>query len=263
MQAYAEGFDLFDKCEYELDNAKIAHLWGQGSVVRSWLCELAARAFEADGNDLGDRGLHRGLRRGALDDRGRDRPRRADAGDHRLAVRALLLARQRRLRRPRARRAAQPVRRPRRQEQRRVAPMSDRGSDAVAGRATPSGREPADARARAPAGRTRRRSSSSAPPATSPSASCCRRSTTSPTRARCPSASTWSASRAEKDARGLPRPSARRRSASSRAARPTRTCSQGCSRTSSTCPATFDDESRLQRARARCSTSSSRRPASR
>jgi 6-phosphogluconate dehydrogenase len=52
MQAYAEGFDLFDKCEYELDNARIAHLWGQGSVVRSWLCELAARAFEADGNDL-------------------------------------------------------------------------------------------------------------------------------------------------------------------------------------------------------------------
>jgi 6-phosphogluconate dehydrogenase len=52
MQAYAEGFDLFDKSEYELDNAKIAHLWGQGSVVRSWLCELAARAFEEEGNDL-------------------------------------------------------------------------------------------------------------------------------------------------------------------------------------------------------------------
>jgi 6-phosphogluconate dehydrogenase len=52
MEAYAEGFDVFDKCEYELDNAKIAHLWGQGSVVRSWLCELAARAFETDGNDL-------------------------------------------------------------------------------------------------------------------------------------------------------------------------------------------------------------------
>jgi len=52
MQAYAEGFDLFEKCEYDLDHAKIAHLWGQGSVVRSWLCELAARAFESDGNDL-------------------------------------------------------------------------------------------------------------------------------------------------------------------------------------------------------------------
>jgi 6-phosphogluconate dehydrogenase len=53
MQAYAEGFSLFDACEYELDNAKIAHLWMQGSVVRSWLCELAARAFEQEGNDLG------------------------------------------------------------------------------------------------------------------------------------------------------------------------------------------------------------------
>jgi 6-phosphogluconate dehydrogenase len=52
MQAYAEGFDVLDKCEYELDNARIAHLWGQGSVVRSWLCELAARAFEAEGNEL-------------------------------------------------------------------------------------------------------------------------------------------------------------------------------------------------------------------
>jgi 6-phosphogluconate dehydrogenase len=53
MQAYAEGFDLFDKSEYEIDNAKVAHLWNQGSVVRSWLCELAALAFEANGNDLG------------------------------------------------------------------------------------------------------------------------------------------------------------------------------------------------------------------
>ena len=54
MQAYAEGFNLFDACEYELDNAKIAHLWMQGSVVRSWLCELAALAFEQEGNDLGE-----------------------------------------------------------------------------------------------------------------------------------------------------------------------------------------------------------------
>jgi len=52
MQAYAEGFDLFDKCDFDLDNAKIAHLWNQGSVVRSWLCELAALAFEQEGNTL-------------------------------------------------------------------------------------------------------------------------------------------------------------------------------------------------------------------
>jgi 6-phosphogluconate dehydrogenase len=54
MQAYAEGFDLFDKCDFDLDNAKIAHLWMNGSVVRSWLCELAALAFEQEGNDLAD-----------------------------------------------------------------------------------------------------------------------------------------------------------------------------------------------------------------
>jgi 6-phosphogluconate dehydrogenase len=54
MQAYAEGFDLFDKADFDLDKAQIAHLWMQGSVVRSWLCELAARAFEQEGNDLAD-----------------------------------------------------------------------------------------------------------------------------------------------------------------------------------------------------------------
>jgi 6-phosphogluconate dehydrogenase len=52
MQAYAEGFSLFNASEYELDNAQIAHLWMQGSVVRSWLCELAASAFEQEGNEL-------------------------------------------------------------------------------------------------------------------------------------------------------------------------------------------------------------------
>ena len=60
MQAYAEGFDIFDKCEYDLDQAQIAHLWMQGSVVRSWLCELAALAFEQDGNDLADLTAHTG-----------------------------------------------------------------------------------------------------------------------------------------------------------------------------------------------------------
>ena len=52
MQAYAEGFELLHKSEYDLKLAEIADLWGQGSVIRSWLLELAARAFKADGNDL-------------------------------------------------------------------------------------------------------------------------------------------------------------------------------------------------------------------
>jgi 6-phosphogluconate dehydrogenase len=54
MQAYAEGFEILHASDYELDMAKIANLWMQGSVVRSWLLELAARAFEQEGNDLED-----------------------------------------------------------------------------------------------------------------------------------------------------------------------------------------------------------------
>jgi 6-phosphogluconate dehydrogenase len=52
MQAYAEGFELFHRSDFDLENEQIAKLWMQGSVVRSWLCELAARAFEQEGNDL-------------------------------------------------------------------------------------------------------------------------------------------------------------------------------------------------------------------
>jgi 6-phosphogluconate dehydrogenase len=52
MQAYSEGFELMHKSDYGLDNEQIAKLWGNGSVIRSWLLELAARAFEVDGNDL-------------------------------------------------------------------------------------------------------------------------------------------------------------------------------------------------------------------
>ena len=42
MQGYAEGFELMSKSEYKLDLARIADLWMQGSVVRSWLLELSA-----------------------------------------------------------------------------------------------------------------------------------------------------------------------------------------------------------------------------
>ena len=47
MQAYGEGFEILDASEYaeSFDYAKIAHLWNQGSVIRSWLLELAEDAF--------------------------------------------------------------------------------------------------------------------------------------------------------------------------------------------------------------------------
>ena len=48
MQAYAEGFELLHASAFQLDLAAIAHLWNQGSVVRSWLLELAELALRAD-----------------------------------------------------------------------------------------------------------------------------------------------------------------------------------------------------------------------
>jgi 6-phosphogluconate dehydrogenase len=48
MQGYAEGFELMSKSEYQLDLARIADLWMHGSVVRSWLLELAAGALKDD-----------------------------------------------------------------------------------------------------------------------------------------------------------------------------------------------------------------------
>lgn len=48
MQGYAEGFELMAKSNYNLDLAKIADLWMHGSVVRSWLLELAAGALAQD-----------------------------------------------------------------------------------------------------------------------------------------------------------------------------------------------------------------------
>ena len=52
MQAYAEGFEIMHASDYDLDLAGISELWMQGSVVRSWLLELAGRAFRANGPDL-------------------------------------------------------------------------------------------------------------------------------------------------------------------------------------------------------------------
>ncbi|HEY0969344.1 MAG TPA: decarboxylating 6-phosphogluconate dehydrogenase [Gemmatimonadales bacterium] len=46
MQAYAEGYEILARSErFELDLHQIARLWNHGSVVRSWLNELAERAF--------------------------------------------------------------------------------------------------------------------------------------------------------------------------------------------------------------------------
>jgi 6-phosphogluconate dehydrogenase len=56
LQAYGEGFEILNASQYDLDLLKISHLWNQGSVVRSWLLELAELAFEADPKLAGIKG---------------------------------------------------------------------------------------------------------------------------------------------------------------------------------------------------------------
>ena len=75
MQAYAEGFDLMHASQFPIELKEVAGLWNRGSVVRSWLCELAERAFDAEGNDLEDI-------RGHVSDSGEGRWTIFDAIDH-------------------------------------------------------------------------------------------------------------------------------------------------------------------------------------
>jgi len=58
MQAYGEGFGILEASPYAeaLNYAQVAHLWNQGSVVRSWLLELAEDAFKKDERLSGVRG---------------------------------------------------------------------------------------------------------------------------------------------------------------------------------------------------------------
>jgi 6-phosphogluconate dehydrogenase len=48
LQAYGEGFEMLKASQFDFDLARISHLWNQGSVVRSWLLELAENAFQKD-----------------------------------------------------------------------------------------------------------------------------------------------------------------------------------------------------------------------
>ena len=136
MAAYAEGFNLCASerrharrsastprrrrarvqgahLAYDFDLAAIAELWRHGSVVRSWLLDLtSARArAQSDARRLPRRG--RRFRRRPLDREHGHRGRRAGARARDGAVRALRLARPRRLREPAAVGDAARVRRPR------------------------------------------------------------------------------------------------------------------------------------------------------
>jgi len=65
LQAYGEGFELMNASDYDLDLQKISKIWNHGSVVRSWLLELAELAFERE--------PHLDSLRGYVDDSGEGR----------------------------------------------------------------------------------------------------------------------------------------------------------------------------------------------
>lgn len=48
MQAIAEGFDILEKSPFDYDYEKVARVWNNGSVIRSWLMELTENAFSKD-----------------------------------------------------------------------------------------------------------------------------------------------------------------------------------------------------------------------
>jgi len=55
LQSYAEGFELLKEGPFEIDLGMVARVWNNGSVVRSWLLELAQEILESDGlNEVAD-----------------------------------------------------------------------------------------------------------------------------------------------------------------------------------------------------------------
>ena len=66
LEALGEGFECIEKSGFDIDLTRVADLWQHGSVVRSWLLELLARALHENGNAL------EGIR-GYVDDSGMGR----------------------------------------------------------------------------------------------------------------------------------------------------------------------------------------------
>ncbi|MBZ5481631.1 decarboxylating 6-phosphogluconate dehydrogenase [Bacillus sp. T_4] len=48
MAAIGEGFEVLEKSQFDYDYEKVARVWNNGSVIRSWLMELTENAFSKD-----------------------------------------------------------------------------------------------------------------------------------------------------------------------------------------------------------------------
>ena len=84
LQSYAEGFEILKAAPFGFDLPQLARLWNHGSVIRSWLLELAQDAFEQDPQ------LSR--IRGYVEDSGEGRWTLQDAIDHAVPAPALAMS---------------------------------------------------------------------------------------------------------------------------------------------------------------------------
>src|ERR1700737_1664017 len=84
LQSYAEGFEILKAAPFGFDLAQLARLWNHGSVIRSWLLELAQAAFERD-PDLSHI-------RGWVEDSGEGRWTLQEAIDHAVPAPALAMS---------------------------------------------------------------------------------------------------------------------------------------------------------------------------
>ncbi|TMD88842.1 MAG: decarboxylating 6-phosphogluconate dehydrogenase [Chloroflexi bacterium] len=84
LQGYAEGFEILKAAPFGFDLAQLARLWNHGSVIRSWLLELAQDAFERDPE------LSR--IRGYVEDSGEGRWTLEEAIDHAVPAPALAMS---------------------------------------------------------------------------------------------------------------------------------------------------------------------------
>ncbi|MEO6797788.1 MAG: phosphogluconate dehydrogenase (NAD(+)-dependent, decarboxylating) [Candidatus Dormibacter sp.] len=84
MQAYAEGFEILNASAFRYDLAQLAKLWNHGSVIRSWLLELAQSEFEQDPK--------LSKLRGYVEDSGEGRWTLQEAIDHAVPAPALAMS---------------------------------------------------------------------------------------------------------------------------------------------------------------------------
>jgi 6-phosphogluconate dehydrogenase len=84
LQAYAEGFEILKASPFEFDLVQLSRLWNHGSVIRSWLLELAQAAFERDPQLAHIKGY--------VDDSGEGRWTLQEAIDHAVPAPALAMS---------------------------------------------------------------------------------------------------------------------------------------------------------------------------